>query len=124
MPKKVKRKDDEPVVGKKEEFLEAEEHAETSDEVSESMRVSEKDVDVYTEEGREELVEADEISAGEEGFSEGAENSELAHCAACGSVMGQDEKKVVEQVRNHVQYVFCSQACAKKGARHAVPKKD
>jgi hypothetical protein len=60
-------------------FLEPEEHEESADEVEQKMHAGEKGVDVYSEEGREELVEGDEISEREEGFSEGAEGKGDPH---------------------------------------------
>ena len=60
-------------------FLEPEEHEESADEVEQKMRTGEKVADVYSEEGREELIEADEISEREEGFSEGAEGKGDPH---------------------------------------------
>ena len=60
-------------------FLEPEEHEESADAVEQKMHIGEKEVDVYSEEGREELVEGDEISEKEEGFSEGAEGKGDPH---------------------------------------------
>ena len=56
----------------KDEFLEPEEHPEESDELEQKMRVGEKEEDIYTEEGQEELLDDDEIAPWEEGFSKGA----------------------------------------------------
>ncbi len=52
---------------------EPEEHEESSEKFKEEMTSGEEDEDVYTEEGREELEEDDEISPSEEGFMRGAE---------------------------------------------------
>ena len=60
-------------------FLEPEEHEESSDELKQEMEGDKKVADVYSEEGREELIESDEISEAEEGFSEGAEGKGDAH---------------------------------------------
>jgi len=60
-------------------FLEPEEHEESADEVEQKMNTGEKATDVYSEEGRETLIEADEISESEEGFSEGAEGKGDQH---------------------------------------------
>lgn len=54
---------------------------ETSEEIEENMESGELDEDVYSEEGREKLVEDDEIDPEEEGFMEGA--------AGCGQ-LGKD----------------------------------
>ena len=54
---------------------ESEEHAESSEKLEEEMDLGEVDEDVYTEEGREKLVEDDEIEAGEEGYARGASST-------------------------------------------------
>ncbi len=56
----------------KDSFFEGDEHDETSEEFKAKMGSGERDEDVYTAEGAEELLEDDEIDAKEEGFSEGA----------------------------------------------------
>jgi len=103
-------------------FKEHEEHDETPDELESKMRVGGKEVDVYTTEGREELMEEDEVAGWEEGFAEGEDNPELAHCAHCGNVLSQDEEKVIEREIDHTTYLFCSAACATKGVKHAKKK--
>ncbi len=46
------------------------------------------DKDIYSEEGREELVESDEISPREEGFMEGAhDDGQGAKCRKCGKIL-------------------------------------
>lgn len=91
---------------------------ETSEEKQLAMEKGEKDEDVYSEEGREELVEDDEIDAWEEGFSEGAEGKgELATCAHCGKVLNQSKKKLIEREIDGELFLFCSKECAKKGKR-------
>ncbi len=70
------------------------------------------DKDIYSEDGREELVEGDEISPAEEGFMEGAEgDGQGAKCRKCGAVLGDDliEKKVGNELCR-----FCSDECAEK----------
>jgi len=70
------------------------------------------DKDVYSEEGREDLVEGDEISAAEEGFMEGAhDDGQGAKCRRCGKVLMDDfiERKVDNEI-----YRFCSDECADK----------
>jgi hypothetical protein len=47
--------------------------ADQPEEIEHKMSVGDLDADVETPEGREELVEEDEIAAWEEGFSEGEE---------------------------------------------------
>ena len=67
--------------------------------------------DVYSEEGREELEEADEINELEEGFMEGYEEGEhQAKCTECGKVLV-DEKFVEEELEGH-HYRFCTEECA------------
>ncbi len=54
---------------------EPEEHEESTEKLEEEMDLGEVDEDVYTEEGREKLVEDDEINAGEEGYAQGASST-------------------------------------------------
>ena len=116
-PKKAPEED--KISESPEQFLdEPEEHPEPPEKVEHSMKVGEKSVDVYTEEGREELVESGEIKAWEEGFSEGETNPERAHCAQCGKLLDQDKSKVIEKERDHTKYLFCSTVCADKGVKH------
>lgn len=105
----------EGVESKKDEFLEDEEHEESSEDVEQEMHTGKKEADVYTQEGREELVEEDGISDWEEGFSEGAEEKgELGNCATCGKVLSQQKDKVVEKEVNHELLWFCSNKCAEE----------
>ncbi|MBU0628921.1 MAG: hypothetical protein KKC75_07050 [Nanoarchaeota archaeon] len=70
------------------------------------------DKDIYSEEGREELVDNDEISPGEEGFMEGAEgDGQGAKCRKCGKILGDDlvEKRVGKELCR-----FCSDECAEE----------
>jgi len=70
------------------------------------------DKDIYSEEGREELVESDEISPAEEGFMEGADgDGQGAKCRKCGKVLTDDfiERKVDNEI-----FRFCSDECADK----------
>jgi hypothetical protein len=74
--------------------------------------------DPATEEGREELMEEDEISPEEEGFLKGAEGKgKLGKCAECNIVLDQDEEKVFEREFNDEVIYFCSEKCAKKYAK-------
>jgi len=98
---------------------ESEEHSDTPEEVETKMRVGGAEVNVYSSEGREELIEDDEVSNWEEGFAEGEANPELAHCAACGSVLSQKEENIIEREIQHVKYMFCSKVCASNGVQHA-----
>jgi len=68
--------------------------------------------DIYSEEGRESLVEDDEISPEEEGFMEGAEGGgKGAKCRKCGKVLGED---FIERRLKGELYRFCSEECAEK----------
>ncbi len=106
----------EGVSPEKEEFLESEEHAESSDDVETKMHIGEKDADVYTEEGREELLEDDQVSPREEAFSEGAtDRGGQGKCAACGKVLSQNQEEIIEREIDHKPVFFCSNECASKG---------
>ncbi len=119
MPKKkgsIFEKDkDSELVDEPEEFLESEEHTETHDEVKIKISVGDKEADVYTKEGREELAE-DEIAPWEEAFSEGAEGSESAHCENCDKTLGDREESVIEREVKGKVLLFCSEKCAQAGA--------
>ena len=120
MPKKkgsIFEKDkDSELVDEPEEFLEDEEHAGTHENVEVKFHVGDKEADVYTEEGREELTEDEgEISPLEEGFSEGAEGSESAHCENCDKPIGDREENVIEREIKGKILLFCSEKCAKAG---------
>ncbi len=120
MPKKkgsIFEKDkDSELVDEPEEFLEDEEHAGTHENVEVKFHVGDKEADVYTEEGREELTEDEgEISPLEEGFSEGAEGSESAHCENCDKPIGDREENVIEREIKGKLTLFCSEKCAKAG---------
>ncbi len=127
MPRKKKKADD----NNNEEFSDEEPNAEEDkrpEELEADMDMGKKDEDVYTEEGREKLVEDGEISPEEEGFMEGAEQKgEQAKCAYCGKVLGEDEKNIYERKFNGEIKWFCSeehaQKYAEKGLRRLNPKK-
>jgi len=108
---------DSEIVGEPEQFLESEEHTESHAEVEIKLHVGEKETDVYTEEGREELtVDEGEISSWEEGFSEGATGKgQAGTCAHCENVLGDREEGVVEREYQGKKMFFCSDKCA--GAR-------
>ncbi len=110
------KRDDEEDESKKDSFEdEPEEHEESSDELELEMETGEKEEDVYSEEGREKLVEDDEIDSWEAGFSEG-EEGEDAVCDNCKKVLG---KNPVEKRINEKMHKFCSDKCvAEFEARH------
>jgi len=68
----------------------------------------EVDEDVYSEEGRENLVDDDEIEEQEEAFMEGYENENLTNCATCGKLL--DE--VIEKEIDGDAFRFCCDNCA------------
>ncbi len=110
------KRDDEEDESKKDSFEdEPEEHEESSDELEFEMETGEKEEDVYTEEGREKLVEGDEIDSWEAGFSEG-ETGEEAVCDNCKKTPG---KNPIEKIIKGKMRRFCSDKCvAEFEARH------
>jgi hypothetical protein len=82
----------------------------TEDEVDQEMETGELEEDVYTEEGRENLVEDDEISTAEEGFMEGADDlGQQGKCANCGAMLDM-ENTVEKEVDGDIHW-FCSDRC-------------
>ncbi|MBU0461263.1 MAG: DUF2116 family Zn-ribbon domain-containing protein [Nanoarchaeota archaeon] len=85
----------------------------TEDEIDQSMEEGELDEDVYTEEGRENLLEDDEIEEWEEGFMEGADElGQQGKCASCGGVLDMDNT-VEEELEGELRW-FCSERCAER----------
>ena len=69
--------------------------------------------DIYSEEGREDLVEDDEIEPWEEGFMQGAEGGgQGAKCRKCGKPL--IDKDFIEKEIDGENYRFCCEECAKK----------
>ncbi|MCK5107587.1 MAG: hypothetical protein KAQ83_02580 [Nanoarchaeota archaeon] len=69
------------------------------------------DEEVYSKEGRDHLVEDDEISPWEAAFMEGAdEDGTGAKCRTCGKILLR-EKAVIEKVINGELHRFCSDEC-------------
>ena len=67
--------------------------------------------DVYTAEGREELLEEDEINEVEEGFAEGYEQGDTEiTCQNCGKML--TDEHVIKRSFNGQDYFFCSISCA------------
>ncbi len=90
-----------------------EHHRETSGEMKEEMETGEIDEDLYTEEGREQQVEEDEVEPWEAGFTEGAsEEGQLAKDALTGKPLVDVE--VVEAEIGGRVYRFASQENARK----------
>ena len=117
---KFEKKEEEPK-RPDEDFVE--ESNASSEELSTDMKTGEREADVYSEEGREELVDSDAMEPNEEGFMEGAEEKgELAHCATCHKVLDTDDKsKLIEREIDGDIVWFCSENCA---ANHGKGKKE
>jgi len=112
----------------KEEFSDEESFAEEDETPSEKlqseMESGKREEEVYSEEGREKLVEDDEIEDWEQGFMEGAEGrGEQASCAYCGKLLGEDEKNIVEREFNGEIKWFCSAEHAQKYAERLEKQK-
>lgn len=110
--KKEKKEDsEEKVYPAEEQGIEPEE---TSEEKTLEMEHGEKDEDVYTEEGREKLVEDGEISPEEEGFMEGAAQAgQLGKDALTGEPL-MDVDDVVEAEIDGKLYRFVNAENARK----------
>ena len=84
----------------------------------EEIKLGEKEEDVYSKEGLEELRDDDEVDAAEEGFMEGYEfehGKSLTRCASCDALLG---RNFIENNVGGKIYRFCSPECAdifKKG---------
>ena len=73
---------------------------------------------IYTEKGREELIESDEISPTEEGFMEGAEDrGEQNCCSECGKLLGEDKENIYEREFDGEIKLFCSEEHAENYAK-------
>jgi len=75
--------------------------------------------DVYTEEGRDELIDNDEIDASEEAFMEGYENTDLAYCDNCKKLL---EREHIEKEFSGDRYSFCSDECVDEYERKRASK--
>lgn len=90
----------------------------TKEEQRLDIKTGDQDEEVYTEAGRDELVEDDEIDAWEAGFMEGAEGrGQMTSCARCGKLLGQGKAKIFERKINGKKMLFCSEEHAEKGPR-------
>ena len=66
--------------------------------------------DVYTEEGRSNQLDSDEIDDWEAGFMEGYEEDDrAAKCAKCRKILEED---FIEEEIDGDEYRFCSRRCA------------
>ena len=76
------------------------------------MPDEEDEKDIYSEKGREDLVESGEISAAEEGFMEGAhDGGQGGKCRNCGKPIGDD---FIETEIEGEYYRFCCDECLEK----------
>ena len=81
--------------------------------VPEEWEEEEGEKDIYSEGGREKLVEDDEIEPWEQGFMQGAEGGgQGAKCRKCGKPLV--DKEIVEKEIDGENYRFCSEECANK----------
>ncbi len=77
-----------------------------------------EEFNVYKEENREELTEADEIDPKEEGFMKGyEEDADPSECALCGKILSNED--VVERVVKEETYMFC---CDEHASRFEIQK--
>ena len=77
-----------------------------------------RDEDIYDEEGREGLLEDDEIEPWEQGFMEGAEGGgQDAKCRQCGRVLMGPEDTVEKRIKGHL-LLFCSELCSENFEDH------
>ncbi len=91
----------------------------TKEEKERKMEVGDLEADVYSEEGREELIdEEDEITDIDEGFMKGYEEGErVAECSNCKKALG---KEIVVEEFDDETFRFCSDDCAMEFAQKRV----
>jgi hypothetical protein len=116
--KEQEQKEQDPQDSEKQEVFPAEEQGieaeKTSEEVSDEMDIGEKDEDVYSKEGQENLVEDGEISPEEEGFMRGeTDEGQLAKDALTGEPL-MDVEDVVEAEIKGKLYRFVNQENAEE----------
>ena len=103
---------------KEEKFYAAKEQGilpdETSEEIKQDMEHGEKDEDIYSDEGREKLVEDGEIEPDEAGFMEGASGAgQLGKDALTGEPL-MDVEDVIEIEIDGKKYRFVNEENAQK----------
>ncbi|MFO8016446.1 MAG: hypothetical protein R6U32_05055 [Candidatus Woesearchaeota archaeon] len=77
------------------------------------MEMGNKEDDVYSDEGREDLVENGEITSIEQGFMEGAElDGQQAKCANCGQMLTPGNT-IEKQMEGETKW-FCSEECVQR----------
>jgi len=109
------RIEDEGYAPEKEEFKEPEEHDEPHEELEMELHTGERNVDVYSEEGRQELIEDEgEIQPWEEGFAKGAVGAgQYGVCEHCGKPLGDRGEVIERRIDDEIKF-FCSEECASK----------
>jgi hypothetical protein len=87
----------------------------TLEEEKHQMDIGEKEEEVYSEAGLEDLSgEEDELTDADEGFMKGyIEGAKTAKCVSCGAVLT-DDHDIVEIEHNDQTYRFCGTECAEK----------
>ena len=94
-----------------------------TEKLKEDMEKGKKETDVYSEEGREELEEGDEIEPFEEGFMEGAEGRGQKNCCAeCGALLGEED--IFEREFEGDSKWFCSEEHAENYVKKHKEKED
>lgn len=89
---------------------------ETEEKEKLDMDLGEKDEEVYSDGGREKLVEDGEIAGWEQGFMEGAEGKgSHSKCAHCHELLLQDPAHIIEKEIEGKITLFCSNECADNG---------
>lgn len=85
----------------------------TKEQIKQEMEIGDREGDVYTETGRDELLdEEDELTDVEEGFMEGYSKGEKTFtCANCHKML--NENVIEEEFDNNLMR-FCSSACVDK----------
>lgn len=105
-------------VSEEEHFKEEGQEIADPTEVDIKVDIGEKDADVYTEEGRDELMENEEIEPWEEGFVEGAEGEEQkgikGDCPTCKKPLGDRDEGVIEKMVDGEILYFCCEECAEE----------
>jgi hypothetical protein len=120
MEEKTPEKEEEEVYPAEEQGIEQEPRS--SEEIKEDMEEGEKEGDVYSAEGREQLGDDSEMSPAEQGFMEGEEEKgELGTCAHCGKILG-DREEIVEKEIKGKKVNFCSEKCATSGTTPEGPE--
>lgn len=98
-------------------------HKKTLEEEEEAIKEGDIEEEVYSEAGREELEEEDEITDLDEGFMKGYdEGAKMAKCPVCNKVI---EKDFVERDIDDETYRFCCEEHAEKYVKsHSGGKED